>query len=237
MPKILCLLFCLLFCLNIQALAAEKFARNIPTSARDIEFFYKHQEPKTLSGIMRTLDREHLFAKGELRLTIAAFLAEILKKDADFAKEFILNAKAMSRDAKRMLLWALHLANQDNLASSILQDQEEETLIKHIKKTPTNLLLWDITKSSAVVHMYWGAFFAYADLKYVDKIIDAAILYTELVQAGRTNDPRYATAMAVCASLYDLAPRHRKVYTRLTERVATLHGSQAQTLQIILNQK
>ncbi|MBQ9537091.1 MAG: translation initiation factor 2 [Desulfovibrionaceae bacterium] len=235
---LLCLVcLCALVCLPNTSSAAQ-FARNLATSLRDMEYFYKHQEPKTLAGMLRAFDREHKFAKGELRLTTAAFLAEVFRKEPIVAKDILQKAQNMSREAQTMLLWAIHLSKREDLQEfcSNLHLADNQVLCKQISSRPRDLTKWDLTTSNTILHMYWGAFFAYADLRYLDAIIDAAVLHARLKSLGRTRDAQFSGSMAACASLYEMTPRHPLVRKRLSERLTHLEAAEVKTLSIILNQ-
>ena len=227
-----------LFLLASPSLALN-ISRNLPTSIRDMEYFYQHQKLEAIPGIIRALEREQKFNKGELRLTTAAFLAEIFKRNSKAATEIVTKGQSQSLDTQKMLMWAVHLSNNDQLYDLVQNyaANSDSVLKSRIGGTSPDLLAWPILRSTAVLNMYWGAFFAYADQKYLDAIIDAAIIYAKLKRKGLVQDPQYNPSMAVCASLYEMAPRHEAIRKRLAKRLEGLDKGVAQTLQVILEQK
>ena len=236
---ILILSFAIINILLVSPSSALNLSRNLPTSIRDMEYFYQHQKVEALPGILRTLERERKFAKGELRLTTAAFLSEIFKQDPKTGADILARGEKVSLDAQKMLLWAVHLSNNDKLddLSQKLASSHDSRLKSHIGGSSPNLLDWPILKSPAVLNMYWGAFFAYANQKYLDAIIDAAILHASLKRKGLIQDPQYNSSMAVCASLYEMAPRHEVVRKRLAKRLENVDAGITDTLKVILDQK
>ncbi|MBO4334934.1 MAG: translation initiation factor 2 [Desulfovibrio sp.] len=228
----------LLFCLLVfpcQAKALE-LTRNLPTSARDMEFYYQHKHPESLPGMLRAFDKNRRFAHGELRLITAAFLAEIFKNEPEQTSKLLDLAKDLSPEAQRMFVWAAHLSNLDKLKNALknLPVSQEKALQLQLAHSPAPLERWDICSGSAVVHMYWGAFFANAEQRYLDTMIDAALLHARLKAQGLVQDPRYKGSMEVAASLYEMSPRHKAVRDRLEARRTGLSAAERDTINIIL---
>ena len=99
----------LLFCLLVfpcQAKALE-LTRNLPTSARDMEFYYQHKHPESLPGMLRAFDKNRRFAHGELRLITAAFLAEIFKNEPEQTSKLLDLAKDLSPEAQKLVVLRL----------------------------------------------------------------------------------------------------------------------------------
>ncbi len=230
LPLLLCLLLC------PAKTEALDLSRNLPTSARDMEYYYQHQHPESLPGMLRAFDKSRRFAQGELRLITAAFLAEIFKQEPEQARQLLDQAKTMSPEAQRMFTWAVHLSGQNALKNALnnLPASQDKALQLQLAHSPTPLERWDICSSSAVLHMYWGAFFANADQRYLDAMIDAALLHARLKAQGLVQDPRYKRSMEVAASLYEMSPRHKAVRDRLEERREGLSAPERETITLIL---
>ena len=215
---------------------ALELARNLPTSARDMEYYYQHKHPESLPGMLKAFDKSKRFARGELRLITAAFLAEIIKQQPELGGKFLDLAKDMSPEAQRMFIWAAHLSGRENVKQAMqkLPVSQEKALQLQLTHSPAPLERWDICSGSAVVHMFWGAFFANASFRYLDSMIDAVLLHARLRSQGLVQDPRYKGAMEVAASLYEMTPRHPVVRQRLEQRSRSLSGPERDILQIIL---
>ncbi|MBR4741284.1 MAG: hypothetical protein IK079_00075, partial [Desulfovibrio sp.] len=173
----LLILFLLLLATPAQAL---NLSRNLPTSTRDMEFFYMHKKNEVLPGILRTLEREKMFTKGEVRLSTAAFLAQIFKNDPLMPQYLQKQIQSMSLDAQSMFLLALHLSNSKPCFQPHFSPSQAEAMRLTLKHCPTQLTHWDLYQSSAILHMYWCAFFALGDYTYLDPIIQAALTFAEL---------------------------------------------------------
>ncbi|MCR4665861.1 MAG: translation initiation factor 2 [Desulfovibrio sp.] len=239
------LLLCLLFLPLPQLLTvllpppdaqALTLRRNLPTSARDMEFYYRHSRTEVIPGLLRSLDAENRFARGELKLVTAAFLSEIFKKNGEEAKKLLVLSKTMSSDCQKTMVWAVHLSGNPDL------DREMEAvglspdagLRTHLAHSPRDLLSWNICQSASALHMFWGAFFATGDERFLAPMVNAAILLGNLKSQGLTKDPRFKGAMDVAASLYEMTPRHTVLASYLKKRLASLSGPSADTLRTIL---
>ncbi|MBQ7586346.1 MAG: translation initiation factor 2 [Desulfovibrionaceae bacterium] len=239
MLKICQTLITLLIFLAPIPVSSAQLVKSYATSLRDMEYYYQHQNPETIANMLRALIREKSLAKGEVRLTTAAFLAEIFKKEPKVAQKILAEAPSLDFDTQRMLLWAVHLSGKKTLEANLkdLKAQKDPTIVSQIASRPHDLKQWNLTQSESILHMYWGAFFAYGNLDYLDAIIDAAILQGELKAEGRTQDPKFKGTLAACATLYEMAPRHKSVRKRLEERLQKEAGAPAETLKIILNSR
>ena len=232
--------FLLAFLVAPLCFPAASFAlnlhRNVPTTTRDMEYFYLHKRAESVPGMLRSLDKNGRFAQGELRLVTAAFLAEFFNLYPNEAPNILKLADQLSYDAQRMFLWAAHLTTNQTFARALthLKAAHDKTLLLQLELSPRELSQWDICQSSAVLHMYWGAFFVAAGSRYLDRIIDAVLLHARLKARGLVQDPRYKSSMEVAASLYEMTPRHEAIRKRLEERLKTLSGAEAETIGIIL---
>lgn len=216
-----------------SALTASK---GLSFYARDMEFYYKENRPETLPGILRSFDAQNVLYDRQKQLTLAAFLAESLKTDPAARRRLLPLVPSLSRDGKRTLAWAVHLARLTDEAAlmQLLLDEKDAILLQQIQHNPTPLLQWDLAREKTVLQMYWAAYTASGNTAYLDAIIDAALRYADLNSSGRQNDPAFAVSQTAAASLYEMAPRHESVQDRVRQRLDGLSGPQAETLRTIL---
>ncbi|MEG6502002.1 MULTISPECIES: translation initiation factor 2 [unclassified Desulfovibrio] len=218
-----------------SALTASK---GVSFYARDMEFYYKENRPETLPGILRSFDAQNVLYDRQKQLTLAAFLAETLKTDPTARQRLLPLVPSLSRDGKRTLAWAVHLAGLTDEAAlmQLLLDKKDTILLQQIQHNPTPLLQWNLTSEKTVLQMYWAAYTASGNTVYLDAIIDAALRYADLNSSGRQNDPAFAVSQTAAASLYEMAPRHESVHNRVRQRLEGLSGPQAEALRTILRQ-
>ena len=227
----------LAFCTLFAPLAAQALtiAKGVPFYARDMEYYYREQRAETLPGILRTFDAQGVLADSRKQLALAAFLAEVLRRDPSARPRLLPPAPSLSRDGRRTLAWAAHLAqlpDADALIQSLLQPDDALLLISNSGKAP--LLRWNLYAEKTVLQMYWTAYLASGDAAYLDPIIAAALRYARLNAAGLQNDPDFSVSAAAAASLYDMAPRHPEVDARVAQALNSQSGPEAATLRTIL---
>ncbi len=220
-------------CQDALALTVSK---NLSFYARDMEYYYKEKRAETLPGILRTFDAQNVLYDRQKQLTLAAFLAETLKSESTARQTLLAQVPTLSRDGKRTLAWAVHLAQLTDEAALMNQllDQRDAVLLQQIRLNPTPLLQWDITSEKTVLQMYWAAYTASGNVAYLDAIIDAALRYADLNSSGRQNDPAFPVSQTAAASLYEMSPRHEAVQSRVEQRLKGLSGPQAETLRTVL---
>lgn len=201
-----------------------------------MEYYYKEKRAETLPGILRTFDAQNVLYDRQKQLTLAAFLAETLKSESTARQTLLAQVPTLSRDGKRTLAWAVHLAQLTDEAALMNQllDQRDALLLQQIRLNPTPLLQWDITSEKTVLQMYWAAYTASGNIAYLDAIIDAALRYADLNSSGRQNDPAFPVSQTAAASLYEMSPRHEAVQSRVEQRLKGLSGPHAETLRTIL---
>ena len=208
----------------------------MPFYARDMEYYYREQRAETLPGILRTFDAQGVLADSRKQLALAAFLAEVLRRDPSARPRLLPPAPSLSRDGRRTLAWAAHLAqlpDADALIQSLLQP-DDALLLRQITASPAPLLRWNLYAEKTVLQMYWTAYLASGDAAYLDPIIAAALRYARLNAAGLQNDPDFSVSAAAAASLYDMAPRHPEVDARVAQALNSQSGPEAATLRTIL---
>lgn len=219
-----------------QDALALTISKNLSFYARDMEYYYKEKRAETLPGILRTFDAQNVLYDRQKQLTLAAFLAETLKSESTARQTLLAQVPTLSRDGKRTLAWAVHLAQLTDEAALMNQllDQRDAVLLQQIRLNPTPLLQWDITSEKTVLQMYWAAYTASGNVAYLDAIIDAALRYADLNSSGRQNDPAFPVSQTAAASLYEMSPRHEAVQSRVEQRLKGLSGPQAETLRTVL---
>lgn len=228
-----------LCCLAPRQAAALAVSKSASLYARDMEFYYQNKNSEALPGILRSFDARGILAQGEKRLTTAAFLAEVLRRDPAARQRLLPPSKTLSRDGRRTLAWVAHLA-QLNDEAALLKDllgAEDAVLLGQIRNSPAPLPRWNVYAEKTVVQMYWAAFLASGDDAYLDAIINAVLRYARLKAAGRQNEADFPVCAFAAASLYELAPRHAAVRARLNEALKNLSGPEAGTLRLILRQQ
>ncbi len=220
-----------------QPVRALELGRNLPQSARDVEFFYQHKKQESLSGILRAFDTKNRFKNGEMRLIIAAFLSEISRKDRNHTKDIFASASDFSVDGQKMLLWAVHLAGlpPKDAFDGRLPVQCNEVLCNQIERSPKNVLKWDLLASRTVVYMYLGAFFAHADMRYIDALLGTTKLFARLQKEGRIEDPLYQHTQFIAAVLFEMAQRHPCVRRHMENKRKALSNADATVLDRILS--
>ena len=228
----------LAFCTLFTPLAAQALtiAKGVPFYARDMEYYYREQRAETLPGILRTFDAQGVLADSRKQLALAAFLAEVLRRDPSARPRLLPPAPSLSRDGRRTLAWAAHLAqlpDADALIQSLLQP-DDALLLRQITASPAPLLRWNLYAEKTVLQMYWTAYLASGDAAYLDPIIAAALRYARLNAAGLQNDPDFSVSAAAAASLYDMAPRHPEDDARVAQALNSQSGPEAATLRTIL---
>lgn len=196
--------------------------------AQAIETYYKDPKPDLILPMLNGLNRAGLFANGEKRLFLAAFLATLSHKGQIKLPELLPHIKEMGHDAKLMYAWSLHLCqNKDNEAMIATLLGPEDTLIfNQIRNSPSNLLDWDLAWESSVLGMYWGAFMASGDQIWLKRIIDSALDFAN----GRNPKGRQAAA-----TLYDYAPNHEVIVKALQQRQSKANPGEKELLQTILD--
>ncbi|MBQ7617375.1 MAG: translation initiation factor 2 [Desulfovibrio sp.] len=213
-----------------------ELGRSLPVTVRDLEFFYKHRQAQSVPGMLRALDQNKCFQKGELRLFTAAFLAEFLREFPKEKEKIFTEVSQLSPYAQRMWLWTCHFCQDPRLKDKAkgLPCARDEQLKRKLRQCPSSLKDWDLLQSASVLGMYWGAFFASGKTSYLDPIINAALLHGRLRSRGLQNDPRNPGAQRAAASLYELCPRHPVVREHLSKLRPKFSGAEAKTLDLIL---
>lgn len=222
-----------------HAHAAISLQKNLPLSARDMEFYYQRSNPEVLPSMLRAFSRAGKFAQPENRMMVAAFLAEVVRSDGKALEKILPLAQELGPDGRRMLAWMAHLAtlpNEGELLQGLLEPRDE-ILRRMIVQSPRNLAQWDIYSEKTVLHMYWAAFFATRNMACLDAIIQATLRYARLNARGHQKERVFPLCQAAAASLYELVPRHEDARKRVHEALAGLSGAEADTLQVILRQK
>ena len=240
MPRILALLTLVLgLCLAPgHASAAISLQKNLPLSARDMEFYYQRSNPVVLPSMLRAFERAKKFAQPENRMMVAAFLAEVVRADARALDVLLPLAKELGADGRRTLAWMAHLAALPNEGELLQQwlGPLDEILKRMILQSPRKIAQWDFYGEKTVLNMFWASYFATQNTACLDAIIQATLRYARLNARGRQKDRVFPLCQAAAASLYEMSPRHEGVRKRIAAALAGLTGPEADTLQVILRQ-
>ena len=215
--------------------AALAISKGLPFYAQDMEFYYQHHRVDTLPGILRTFDSQGVLRDSLKQLMLAAFLGQVLR-DPTARQKLLPPAASLSRDGRRTLAWAVHLAqlpDESALLASLLQPSDE-LLLNQVRNSPSPLSNWDIYSEKSVLQMYWAAFMATGSNDFLDTIIRAALHYARLNAEGLRNDDTFSVSAAAAASLYEFSPRHAAVKNRVEQFLQNTTGPEAETLRIIL---
>ena len=214
---------------------ALAISKGLPFYAQVMEFYYQHHRVDTLPGILRTFDSQGVLRDSLKQLMLAAFLGQVLRDP--IAKQKLLPPAAnLSRDGRRTLAWAAHLAqlpDEAALLASLLQPSDE-LLLNQIRNSPAPLTSWDIYSERSVLQMYWAAFMATGSNDFLDVIIRSALRYARLNAEGLRNNDDFSVSAAAAASLYEFSPRHAAVKKRVEQFLQNATGPEAETLRIIL---
>lgn len=221
-----------------EALAAIALSKSNAHYANDMEFYYQKPRMEVLPGILRVFDRDGLLHQRDKQLVLASFFAQVIRTNPQTRQRIFSEQTKIGDDGRRTLAWTVHLAglaNEGELLAGLL-GKEDEVLRRQMERCPRDLAQWDILSEPSVLQMYWGAFYASGDNRYLDPIIEAAMRYAKLKSTGRKTDPSFAVCTNAAATLYDMVPRHPSVQTRVQLFLRDRHGAEAETLQTILHQ-
>lgn len=211
--------------------ASRNLSKNLGHYAVEMEYYYQKPRPEMLPDLLKSLDKAGQLGKSENRLMTGAFLAELAKKKEIDLKEIY--RKTGSRNIGRTLAWGAHLAGRDEKFFMDLLQKNDPVLASQISDSPAALLAWNLYSGNSVLKMYWAAFMATGNTVWVDRIIDAALVYARNSERGINNEETRAGA-ASAASLYELAPGHEAVRKKLKERLQKSSEEESKTLAIII---
>lgn len=224
--------------------AADMPAQGLLIYARRMEYYYQKPQAALLPDVLQKLDAVGMLADGEKRLTVAAFLAECLRRDPaarGALASYIapVDETAQPPTIRRTLAWAVHLADLPNGAEQVrhlLPRRADLTLREQILASPSPLLRWAVTSEVSVLQMYWAAFMAGGDTAYVDAVIAAACRYARLKAAGRQFEEDFDRCRQAAASLYEFTPRHPLVRRQVEKAIAASDNpAEVQTLRLMLH--
>lgn len=198
-----------------SAAPENRMGKSVAQYGRDVEYYYQNPRPAVLAGMLRVMDAANVFSAPDKRLTLAAFFAEIFRRDS--AQEALLRKESLSAEALRML---------DEAASLTGTRGRPETL--------PPLLTRDILQDATRISMCWAGFGASGDVRYVDKIIAAAADFARRNAAGLPQDLRFRVGQEAARTLYDYARRHPLVMRRCVQARATADPAAAEMLRRVV---
>ncbi len=229
-------LICLLFAAGPRPCSALAISKGLPFYANDMEYYYQNKRAEVLPGILRTFDAQGVLRDSLKQIMLATFFAQVLRDNPSSRQRLLPPQPSLSHNGRRTLAWMAHLAqlpDEENLLATLLKP-EDKLLLEQIRRSPAPLIKWDIYSEKSVLQMYWAAFMASGSNEFLDVIISAALHYAQLNSEGLRYDDTFSVSAAAAASLYDLAPRHPIVQTRLEQFLKNASGPEAETLRIIL---
>ncbi|MDR1855571.1 MAG: translation initiation factor 2 [Desulfovibrio sp.] len=229
-----CCIVMLLLAWTGLARAALSVSKPMAAYARDMEYFYVEKRQEALPGIVRSFDAAGVLRDAGKRMMLAAFIAEVMVQYPGTRTRFY-PPPVRSQQVDAVIAWAAHLAqlsDAEAVSRNLLEGRD--ALRRQIASSPAPLTKWNILSEPTVLHMFWGAYFVGADNRYLDPIIEACLRFADLTASGRRNDPGFEAGREAAATLFDFAPRHKKVQERLRHFLERTSGARAETLQTIL---
>lgn len=219
-----------------DARAAATLSKGVTAYARDMEHYYQERREEVLPGMLRTFDAAGVLADPRRRITLAAFLGEALRTAPSVRQRLLPPPPGLSRDGRRALAWAAHLAQLPDEARVLgaLLDADDRVLLEQIRRSPAPLAAWNISAGKKEAPMFWAGYTASGDTALLDALIGAVLRYARLKGAGLRNDPAYAAGEAAAALLYECAPQHPDVVRRLEAALGRAAGAEADVLRLIL---
>lgn len=231
MPFLLILInrFLLTFCFFL-ALALPAYGLNLTMPvdryAESMEFYYQTPRPELITPLFRAFSEKGILANAEKRLFMAAFLAELIKKNDLSMLHLAGEARKLNDDAILTAAWAGRLSGHNGAILASLLNQCSPAARSQIEASPPNLSAWKPDWEKSVLNMYWGAFMATGNSFWLDAIIDTALAWAR--------DTHHPTGRQAAASLYDYAPAHPMIGERLRLRIGNANPAEKRMLETIL---
>lgn len=231
MKKNLYLSFLLFIALACEVAPAAEFTLGSAHYANIVEFWYQKPDPDKLFPLLRTFNEKKLLDRPETQLFFGSFLSRLLGRGEIDKEELLIWTEPLGRTGARICLWAFHLANIPAAFTeeSGLLSRSGEIFNSQVKKTPPDLAAWSMDEP-AIVNMFWSAFMADGNIKWVERIIETAL---KLNKSGNDKSANTA-AHAAAASLWQYAPRHQKVRQALQIAAAKASGQDKKFFATIL---
>ena len=209
------LLLCAALPRRSAAAPDNRVSKSVAQYGRDVEYYYQRPRPEVLGGMLRAMDAARIFAVPDKRLTLAAFFAEIFRRNS--AQEALLRQEALSAEGQSMLDEASALAGVRG---------KPELLPPLLKK--------DILQDATHVSMCWAGFGASGDVRYVDALIAAAADFARRNAARLPQDLRFRVGQEAARTLFDYARRHPLVMRRCVEARASAAPDAAEMLRRVV---
>lgn len=196
--------------------------------AEIMEFYYKNPRSDILLPMFQAFGRSNFLGDAKKRMFVAAFFAEIVKKGKFNLEVLVQEARSLDKESRATVAWIIHLSGRPE-ANKLLRQvirPEEDTLFEQIRHAPSRLTDWNPLAEEAVLNMFWAAFMATGESKWLDIIINAALGYAHgKIAPG---------ARKAAASLYEYAPRHPLIKQRIANKIAHARGEEKVMLESIL---
>ncbi len=199
-------------------------------------YYYETRQSGLISRSMEFIDSSNLVDDESTHSSIVGFYSEVFRQNPDEIWAWIDTIDGMENVDSRRVFWkALWMANltagTEYFRSKIENEKVEaiEELNSYLSSAPpvpVNLT----PEVPGELDLQWGAFFASGDVKYVDNIIDAALLYNQRIDP----DIFYTAALAKW-SLCSNSLHHEPVSAALIARREDSDTSATTILQDILN--
>lgn len=201
-------LLCFCFLAPLPAHGANLNLSTTPQHyAREMEFYYLKPRLEMLGPMLATFQRGRVLANAEKRMFVAAFLAALSGKGQIDLMSFANAPDKLDRDTLLTLAWAAHLSgnpHENDFLQKLLANNEK-VAVAQIKNSPAHLTAWDPAWEKSALNMHWAAFMATGENIWLDKIIKTSLGYAHNLKGGSE----------AAASLYDYAPRHPFICSRL----------------------
>lgn len=203
--------------------------------AEEIEFFYQKPKPGILPSALAAMNREGTLARSDVRLFMAAFLAELARSKKIDATAIMKQCAKLGDSGRHLAAWLAHLAMLSDKQKFLdKMPAKDRALRKQLRNTPAPLEKLRPETDKTVLRMYWGAFMASGKLRWLDPVIDLAMAWHNARKQGLKGP---ATGADAAASLYEYAPRHELIRKRLEERLNTGNAVEKDILEMILKRQ
>lgn len=224
----------LFFPLDIWGEPGLLLSKGLSHYAREMEFYYVKPRPDIIPGLFKSMQEAGALGQNEKRLMLGAFFAALAAERQLDLEALAPLARSLGKDAVKTLAWSLHLGKGEEGAAiieSLLADNR--ALIRQIEESPAPLSKWPLLGEPVTLRMYWMAFMATGNEKWLDDIIGGALEYGRLKSQGRWQEHDYQVGKMAASSLFEFAKNHSRVRQRVQDH---LRGNKNQAETELLRQ-